>query len=174
MYQPSPPWPAAEAAADSSNNKNNKRCQNLFWASGWRSVCSKFSCNATLNLAQIRTLSHRAQLASPYVLKKWANTCLFFVYFCTFQIPKFTEKTVGLGGIRTRIICVDCFSITTAHLDCVMSSLLKWAIPGLFFIYFPLFKGKIQFLQQINVKNAHPVYIAGIRTHDLQDMSCLQ
>ena len=28
----------------------------------------------------------------------------------------------------------------------------KWAYPGLFLIYFPLFKHKLQFLQQINVK----------------------
>ena len=41
----------------------------------------------------------------------------------------------------------------------------KWANPGLFFVYFRLFKQTIQFLQQINVKNVHPVYIARIRTH---------
>ena len=29
---------------------------------------------------------------------------------------------------------------------------LKWANPGLFFVYFRLFKQTIQFLQQINVK----------------------
>ena len=46
--------------------------------------------------------------------------------------------------------------------------------PGLFLIYFRLFKEIIQFLQQINVKNVHPVVCgAGIRTHDLQDMSLL-
>ena len=38
---------------------------------------------------------------------------------------------------------------------------LKWAILGLFFIYFRLFKQTLQFLQQINVKNVHPVYGAG-------------
>ena len=32
----------------------------------------------------------------------------------------------------------------------------------------------LQFLQQINVKNVHPVYGAGIRTHDLRNMSLLQ
>ena len=39
--------------------------------------------------------------------------------------------------------------------------LLKWAIPGLFLIYFRLFKHTLQFLQQINVKYLHPLYGAG-------------
>ena len=51
--------------------------------------------------------------------------------------------------------------------------LKKWANPGLFFIYFRLFKHTLQFLQQINVKNVHPVYGAGIRTHNLWNMSLL-
>ena len=33
------------------------------------------------------------------------------------------------------------------------------------------FKQTIQFLQQINVKNVHPVYGAGIRTHGLLNTS---
>ena len=37
----------------------------------------------------------------------------------------------------------------------------------------PLFKQTLQFLQQIYVKNDHPVYGAGIRTHDLQNSSLL-
>ena len=36
------------------------------------------------------------------------------------------------------------------------------------FVYFRLFE---QFLQQINVKNVHPVYGAGIQTHDLWNES---
>ena len=41
-------------------------------------------------------------------------------------------------------------------------------------IYFHLFlKKTLQFLQQINVKNIHPVYGAGIQTHDLRSMSLL-
>ena len=42
--------------------------------------------------------------------------------------------------------------------------LKKWAKPGLFFVYFCHFKQKLQFFQQIYVKNVHPVYGAGIRT----------
>ena len=43
--------------------------------------------------------------------------------------------------------------------------------PGLFFVYFRLFKQTPEFLQQIYVKNVHPVYTAGIRTHDLHRCS---
>ena len=36
----------------------------------------------------------------------------------------------------------------------------------LFFVYFYLFKQTLQFLQQKMWKYVHPVYGAGIRTHD--------
>ena len=49
----------------------------------------------------------------------------------------------------------------------------RWAILGLFFIYFRLFKQTLQFLQQIIAKNFHPVYGCGIRMHDLWYMSLL-
>ena len=42
-----------------------------------------------------------------------------------------------------------------------------------FSFLFSLFKQTIQFLQQINVKNVHPVYSARIRTHDLSTISRL-
>ena len=42
------------------------------------------------------------------------------------------------------------------------------ANPFLFFVYFVQ---TIQFLQQINVINVHPVFCAGIRTHDILNMS---
>ena len=47
---------------------------------------------------------------------------------------------------------------------------------GLFFVYFRPFqasKQKLQFLQYINAKNVHPIYAAGIRTHDLLNTSLL-
>ena len=49
----------------------------------------------------------------------------------------------------------------------------KWANACLFFIYFHLFQHTLPFLQQINVKNAHPVDGAVIRTHNLWKMSLL-
>ena len=50
--------------------------------------------------------------------------------------------------------------------------LFKWAIPGLFFVNFRLFKQRSQFLQQI-FKNVHTLYGAGIWTNNLQDVSLL-
>ena len=47
---------------------------------------------------------------------------------------------------------------------------LKFAIPGPFLF---IFKQTLQFLQQIYVINVHPLYGAGIRTHNLLDMSLL-
>ena len=44
----------------------------------------------------------------------------------------------------------------------------KWANPGLFLLFFCLFKQTIQFLQHVN-----SVYGAGIRTHDFLNMSHL-
>ena len=41
--------------------------------------------------------------------------------------------------------------------------------PASFLFIFGLFKQTLQFLQY--VKNVHPVYGAGIRTHDLQNVS---
>ena len=47
----------------------------------------------------------------------------------------------------------------------------KWVNPGPFSFIFGLFKQTVQFLQQINVKNDHPIYGAGIWTHNLPNMS---
>ena len=50
----------------------------------------------------------------------------------------------------------------------------KWAIPGLFFIYFCLFKHTLQILQQTGMwRNVHPLYGARIRTHDLWNINLL-
>ena len=43
--------------------------------------------------------------------------------------------------------------------------------PASYSFIFGLFKQTIQFLQQINEKNVHPVYGARIQTHDLLNMS---
>ena len=43
--------------------------------------------------------------------------------------------------------------------------------PAYFSFIFSLFKQTIQFVKQINAKNVHPVYGAGILTHDLLIMS---
>ena len=50
---------------------------------------------------------------------------------------------------------------------------MKGAILGLFLFIFGLFKQTIQNLQQINVKNDHPVSSDRIQTHDIVIMSLL-
>ena len=45
--------------------------------------------------------------------------------------------------------------------------------PASFSFIFGLFKQTLQFLQQIYVKNVHPVYSAGIWTHDLWNVGLL-
>ena len=47
----------------------------------------------------------------------------------------------------------------------------KKANPASFSFIFGLFKQTLQFLQQIHVKNIHPVYVIGIWTHDISNMS---
>ena len=56
-----------------------------------------------------------------------------------------------------------------------VSFLTNTPYPASFLFIFRLFNETIQFLQQINVKNVHvhPVYGAGIRNHDLLNMSRL-
>ena len=48
---------------------------------------------------------------------------------------------------------------------------IKEANPGHFFVHFRSFQTTIEFLQQMYVKNVHPGYGAGIRTHDLWNVS---
>ena len=50
---------------------------------------------------------------------------------------------------------------------------IKRANPSLFMIIFSLFKQSLQFYNKNMWKNVHPVYGAGIWTHNLQDMSLL-
>ena len=53
--------------------------------------------------------------------------------------------------------------------DCLDDFFLNGPTPASFSFIFGLFKQTLQFLQY--VKNVHPVYGAGIRTHDLQNVS---
>ena len=53
-------------------------------------------------------------------LFKWANRGLFLVYFCSFQTQNFTEKTVGVCGIRTRIVRVE-----GEHADHLTTTVIK-------------------------------------------------
>ena len=51
------------------------------------------------------------------------------------------------------------------------SFLKNGPIPASFSFIFGLFIQPIQFFQQINVKNVHPVYNTGIQTHNHSNMS---
>ena len=62
---------------------------------------------------------------------------------------------------------------TSAHQqnDCNVFFKKRMGHSGLFFVLFSVFRNK-QFLQQINMKNVHQVYSAGIQTQNLSNMSC--
>ena len=73
----------------------------------------------------------------------------------------------------------EVITLILLHLkDCMMEAscfLKNVSIAATFSFIFSLFKQTIQFIKQINVKKCqiHPVYGAGIQTHDLQNMSLL-
>ena len=83
--------------------------------------------------------------------------------------------TTATGSNQAWSNWYTCFS-REVWVDGVSISFLKTG-PTLasFSFIFGLFKETIQFLQQINVKkcHVHSVYIAGIQTHDLQNVSLL-
>ena len=76
-----------------------------------------------------------------------------------------------IGRAEPRIDSTTPASVTYQHIRVI--EFLKMGHPGLFFVYFRLFKQTLQFSQQINVKNVHPVNGAGIRTRNLRNMSLL-
>ena len=57
------------------------------------------------------------------------------------------------------------------HLVSKIIAIKNGPTPASFTFIFGLFIQTIQFLQQIYVKNVHPVYSAGDRTHDLWNPS---
>ena len=66
--------------------------------------------------------------------------------------------------------------VFSSHLPISVPIFLNWPTPAYSSFIFGLFKEtSIQFLQQINVNKRHvnPVYSAGIRTHNLSNMSRL-
>ena len=63
------------------------------------------------------------------------------------------------------------FSENRIQIVGVEDTVSTWANLGLFFSFILSFQTNNTIFQQINVKNVHPVYGAGIRTHDLSNMS---
>ena len=84
--------------------------------------------------------------------------------FCLFkQSNTFTSNK--REDLSTQILLPG-FKLTTSWVSLCCRRLLffkKWANPGLFFIYFRLFKGTLQILQQIGMRK-YPIYNAGIRS----------
>ena len=103
------------------------------------------------------------------------------------SLPK--SKVSSSNSVIRKILCrtwVYCWKDENKEKDAgndpfkKLSSQWRWSFfwkngpsISLFLIYFRLFKQTLQFLQQIYVKNVHPVYCAGIWTHDLQEISLL-
>ena len=83
-------------------------------------------------------------------------------------------KQARLQGSNLFLICrhrkawIQCLPILEYNFTCFFK---KWANPASFLFIFGLFKQTLQFLQQIYVKNVHPVYGARIRTYDLRNVS---
>ena len=111
--------------------------------------------------------------------KNWPCQDSFPFYFRLFKhtlqcLQQINVKNVHLvynAGIRTHNLWNMSPPITTRP-GLLLVFLKKWANPGLFFIYFWSFQTNIiTILQQIYVKNVHPVYNTGIRTHDLWNIS---
>ena len=66
------------------------------------------------------------------------------------------------------------FQVMDIKLKCELFLKKNGPSPASFSFIFGLFQTNINtILQQINVKNVHPVYGTGIRTHDLQNVSLL-
>ena len=63
--------------------------------------------------------------------------------------------------------------MTTSTYIC-LNIFFKWALSGIFLIYFQSFSKKhYKFYNKLMWKNVHPVYDAGIQAHNLQNMSFL-
>ena len=100
-----------------------------------------------------------------------------------FEIPKALE--IGFSKIfinhsdqnqfNFEITLIDLFLVAAMYLGSFNYVFLNGPTPASFLFIFGLFKQAIHFLQQINVKKCHvyPKYGAGIRTHDLSNMSRL-
>ena len=102
---------------------------------------------------------------------------LCFVFLLVTYIPAIFERDLFISHLVFKLNSVNSLSIISCCLSVPIHSLSfrriikKWTIPGLFFVYFCLFKQTITFSQQIIVKNAHPVYGPGIQTPNLWNMS---
>ena len=112
------------------------------------------------------------------------SECLYFhIFVCHCLLPfvsVFPSHSLSLSlylSIYLSIffhLFVSLFPFSVSHFIYLWLSFLffffKWTVPGLFLIYFRLFKQHYN-LYKLNLKNVHPVYGAGIQTHDLLNIT---
>ena len=100
-----------------------------------------------------------------------ASIVLMFVW----KDPKINDKR-GRGWPLLKISLVILVSpfilFVILSLQLIENSVFKNGLSLTSFLFI-FHKQTIQFFQPINVKNVHPVYGVGIRTHDLQNMSLI-
>ena len=119
----------------------------------------------------------------PLFSSSFAISLLMTVnYCCSMQLPMagFEPESSDVGSDssancattagQTQNVCTHFIGLP---IQAVRSCSFKMGQPRPRFRYFGLFKQtSLHFLQQIYVKNVHPVNGAGIRTHNLWNKSC--
>ena len=119
----------------------------------WASLVN-FFCQEPSKIAQFGNLSAMLSLYHPHHKRANFERWLPFEWTSRYRYKKCNLQVFVFQSIK-------------------IGTFKKWTNPGLFCIYFCLYQTSIQFLQQIYVKNDHPVYSDGIWTHNLLDTSHL-
>ena len=147
-------------------NSLTRLLKNIFVSDVTKWIVNTFFCALLLIRAKFlwkhlcNQMKPKLILEVPQATEPFASGLPMSIIICWSNIFNEHQKKCNFRN-KTRIIADPHF--------------FKWALLGLFFIYFRLFKQTLQFLQQICVEKCyvHPVYGAGIRTHDLQNKSLL-
>ena len=120
------------------------------------------------------------RIAVPRNIKNISRTFTYKYTQCI-KITRFAKSTTYLHFLLN-VVIVLCVILLCWVLPkfwcgkfCVLhdSFFKKMGQPRPLFIYFRHFQTQITIVQQINVKNVHLVYVAGIRTHNIWNMSLL-
>ena len=140
--------------------------------------------SAEIDLILLKWLFIRAfrflYLISVHVILIWLSVSqLMIKKSCRWQDwnPASLVSEVTALSITTDVCHIQCHPLhkSFSQLLSLLWSFFKKKLgqPRPLFIYFRRFKHTLQILQQINVKNVHPVYGVGIGTHNLWNMSLL-
>ena len=192
LYSLHPVWPDVEIKSSRISSKNcPKDSQSMFWL---KSSIFKLSPKVTKYLGytcKINCCPDLSKVAQSFL--KMGQTRPLFSLFLSFQYTvdskqMFNKFCRWLDSNRGPLVSEattlptepqplpkrdNC--LASASCGWVSGAFLKIGQPRASFSFtFGLFKQTINFLHQINVKicpNVHPVYGAGIQTHDLLNMS---